>query len=477
MNLLEFIPSRNFYFIIISFFLGLVLAFGFEPFNVPFLPIFVIGFYFLLNEYSFKSYQSHYKIFFYNGLSFGFGFFLLSMYWVSNSILEFDAELFYIAPIIFIFLPAGLCLFFGSMQLVNAFLWSESNSKIYFFSSIWIIFEFLRSILFTGLPWNLIGYSWSWSISYSQSASILGIYGLGLLTVFCSVSIFIFLYNSKNKFYFFTAILILIILYLYGYLRVLNYHIEYTENNLRIVHTHFDQKDKWNKESIEQTAAIGSPNLITVFPETSLGFEASFPKNWVVGFVRKDQNNFFNSISYMGFTYDKKILVPFGEYIPLSRFFNIYYPNNSLFKNELTKGAYHQEFPLSISPLICYEVIFPTFVRNSLSNETNLLVNISNDGWFGNFSGPRQHFVHAQFRSIELGLPMVRSSNKGISGLIDPIGKIISFTNSSKIGYLDVKIPKKMNTTVYKKYGNLLTYFLIVLFFIIGYSIRSNIKK
>ena len=104
-------------------------------------------------------------------------------------------------------------------------------------------------------------------------------------------------------------------------------------------------------------------------------------------------------------------------------------------------------------------------------------MNISNDGWFGNFSGPRQHFVHAQFRSIELGLPMVRSSNKGISGLIDPIGQIISFTNSSKIGYLDVKIPKKMNTTVYKKYGNLLTYFLIVLFFIIGYSIRSNVKK
>ena len=79
-----------------------------------------------------------------------------------------------------------------------------------------------------------------------------------------------------------------------------------------------------------------------------------------------------------------------------------------------------QIFPSNILPLICYEVIFPSFVRKSISNNTDLLVNISNDGWFGNFSGPKQHFVHAQFRSIELGIPMVRSSNKGISGLISP---------------------------------------------------------
>ena len=100
------------------------------------------------------------------------------------------------------------------------------------------------------------------------------------------------------------------------------------------------------------------------------------------------------------------------------------------------------------------------------------MVNISNDGWFGNFSGPKQHFVHAQFRSIELGIPLVRSSNKGISGLVSPIGEILSLIDTSKTIYLDVKIPKKMETTVYREYGNFFTYFLIVLFFIIGYAIR-----
>ena len=143
----------------------------------------------------------------------------------------------------------------------------------------------------------------------------------------------------------------------------------------------------------------------------------------------------------------------------------------------MEKGRDNQLFSINITPLICYEVIFPSFVRNSISSSTNLLVNISNDGWFGTFSGPRQHFVHAQFRSIELGIPIVRSSNKGISGLIGPFGEIINTTNSDKIAFLDVRIPKKLETTIYREYGNLLTYFLIVLFFIIGYAIQSKQKK
>ena len=317
------------------------------------------------------------------------------------------------------------------MQLVNAF-WSASNSKIFYFSSIWIVFEFLRSFLFTGLPWNLIGYSWSWSLIYSQSASIFGTYGLGLLTIFCSVSIFAFLTKKESKLYFFSAITILTFLFLYGSNRIDNNQLVYSENKLRIVHTHLDQKDKWTKQSINKIIEMGSLDKITIFPETSLGFDSNRPKNWLVGHIRKDENNYFNSISYMGFTYDKKILVPFGEYFPFSNLINSLFPKNIFFKTELTKGKKNQIFPENISPLICYEVIFPSFVRDNVSSSTELLVNISNDGWFGKFSGPRQHFVHAQFRSIELGIPMVRSSNKGISGLISLIGKIINATDSSK---------------------------------------------
>ena len=474
MNLLEAIPPKKYYIFFLNFLLGLSLALSFEPFNIPFLSIFVIGFYFLLNDYVFVKFQSYHKIFFYNGIFFGFGFFLLSMYWVSNSIIELDSKLFYLAPVIFLTLPLFLSVFFGLMQLVNATYWSDSNSKLFYFSSIWIIFEFLRSILFTGLPWNLIGYSWSWSLSISQSASIIGVYGLGLLTVFCSVCIFSYIYNSKNKNFILISMTIIIFLYLYGQYRINNHEIVYTNQEVRIIHTYFDQKEKWNKDYIEQIASMGSLTTVTVFPETSLGYKTSRPNNWITGYIRKENNNYFNSIAYMEYTYDKKVLVPFGEYFPLSKFFKILFPENVFFKNELTKGDEDQSFYLNISPLICYEVIFPSFVRNSISDQTTLLVNISNDGWFGNFSGPKQHFAHARFRSIELGIPLIRSSNKGISGLIGPLGEIINTTNSNKISYLDVKIPKKLDTTYYKEYGNLLSYFLIVLFFIIGYAIRSK---
>ena len=297
MNLLEFIPPRKYYFFILNFLLGLSLAFSFEPFNVPFLSVFVIGIYFLLNDYTFYNSKNHYKIFFFNGLFFGFGFFLLSMYWVSNSILEFDSNLFYIAPIILIFFPLCLSIFFGVMQITNAFFWDKSNSKLFFFSAVWVIFEFLRSTLFTGLPWNLIGYSWSWSLSFSQTVSYLGIYGLGLLTVFCSVCIFAYLSNNKNKLYLLLASLILILIYLYGYNRINDYQIAYSEDKIRIVHTYFDQKEKWTSQSIEKTLAMGSPNLITVFPETSLGFEPSTSEHWISGYIRKYENNFYNSVS------------------------------------------------------------------------------------------------------------------------------------------------------------------------------------
>ncbi len=471
---LDFISPKKSYLFITNFLLGLILALSFEPFSIPFLSLFVIGLFFLLNDFVYKNLRNHYKIFFCNGLFFGFGFFLLSMYWVSNSILELDEKLIYISIIIFIFFPLSLSFFFGIMQTVNAFFWSESNSKIFYFSSTWIIFEYLRSILFTGLPWNLVGYSWSWSLKYIQSVSIFGTYGLGLLTVFCSVCIFTFLSNNKNKSHLITAILILFLLYLYGNFRVNNYTAVYSNNELRIVHTHLSQKDKWTNKSIDTIAAMGSPSLITVFPETSLGFDPNRPKNWIAGYIRKDEGRFYNSLNYMGYTYDKKILVPFGEYFPLSKLADVFFSENLFFKNELTGGNNDQIFSSNISPLICYEVIFPTFVRKSISKNTNLLVNISNDGWFGNVSGPRQHFVHAQFRSIELGIPMVRSSNKGISGLISPIGEILNTIVSSKTTYLDVKIPNKLNTTVYREYGNFFAYFLIVLFFIIGYANRNK---
>ena len=137
----------------------------------------------------------------------------------------------------------------------------------------------------------------------------------------------------------------------------------------------------------------------------------------------------------------------------------------------MKSGNNDQSFEKKITPLICYEAVFPNFVRNKINNETELLVNITNDAWFGTFSGPKQHFVHVLYRSVELGLPLARSSNMGISALINPIGLVDRMASSDKISFIDVEIPKKIDTTIYRQYGELMVYFLIVLFFIIGYAI------
>ena len=358
------------------------------------------------------------------------------------------------------------------MQLANLFLWSNLHSRIFYFSTLWTIFEFLRSILFTGFPWNLIGYSWSWSLEYSQIVSVIGIYGLGLITVFCSTCIVSPIIDRKFKFFFLSAILILLTIFIFGNYRLKNNIINFTNIDLRIVHTYFDQNEKWLINSFNQTASMGSKDFITIFPETSLIESDKWPKNWLYGYIRTNGNEYYNSINYMNYTYDKKLLVPFGEYFPLSRSLSKFLPENLFFLNSLSKGENKKIFYPEITPLICYEIIFPSYVRKNINEQTNLLVNVSNDAWFGEFSGPKQHFVHSRFRSIELGIPMVRSSNKGVSGLISSTGEIVHQINSQESAFLDVKIPKKLDSTFFRIYGNLLVYFLIVLFFIIGYAIN-----
>ena len=121
-------------------------------------------------------------------------------------------------------------------------------------------------------------YSWSWSLIYSQAVSILGIYGLGLLTVFCSVSTFAFLTNNKSKIYLLIALTILASLFFYGFVRVNDNQTVYSNNEVRIVHTHFDQQEKWTLQSIEQTAAMGSPDIMMYFQKRHLDLDQIDPK-------------------------------------------------------------------------------------------------------------------------------------------------------------------------------------------------------
>ena len=132
MSFLDINSSKKKYLFIISFLLGTSFSLSFEPFSIPFSALVVIGIFFSLNDYVFKNFARAGSTFFVNGILFGFGFFISSMYWVSNSILEFDDNLLYLIPIPLIILPIFLSLFIGLMQIINFYLWSTSNSRLFF---------------------------------------------------------------------------------------------------------------------------------------------------------------------------------------------------------------------------------------------------------------------------------------------------------------------------------------------------------
>ena len=464
------------YFYFSSFLLGVILSLGFDPYNIPFISLLVVGLLFKLNEQFFIKYNYSYQGFFLIGLTFGFGFFISSTYWISNALIVYGGNTKFLLPFSIVLLPLVLGFFYGVMQLFNCFFWNNSNAKIFYFTVFWIIFELLRSYLFTGLPWNLICYSWSWSTNFIQVLSLIGPYGLGAMSVFCSCAIFSIKKKQSNIIIAVLGIMILFLVNLYGSKRIENYKETYLDNfDVRIVGTYINQDKKWSESTRAIINEMLSENSLTIIPETMAGLKLLKGKNLLQGYLRNEGTKYYNSIDYNGSTYDKKHLVPFGEYIPFSNFINQtplskYFNTTSLSKGE-TKN-----FPSNIVPLIYYEGIFPNFVKLNRKIGAKLLVNITNDSWFGKKTGPKQHFTHVKFRAIEEGLPLIRSSNMGFSGLINPLGSIVSQVELESNSYVDVKIPRGVNT-FYSIYRYNIIYFLIALFWIFGYFTQILFNK
>ncbi|MDC3171737.1 apolipoprotein N-acyltransferase [Pelagibacteraceae bacterium] len=463
-------------FFFIAFILGIFLSLGFDPFNVPFTSLVIVGLFFKLNDKFYLIYQKSYKGFFSIGLAFGFGFFISSTYWISNALTVYGGMISYFLPLTIIVLPLVLGLFYGGMQILNCFLWDKTNAKIFYFSASWTIFEILRSFLFTGLPWNLISYSWSWSISFIQILSIVGPFGLGLISVLSSSAIFSLKLKLEEMILCSLGLLILISVFFYGNQRIISYNLtNISDEEIRIVGTHIEQKDKWSNSTRLIIKDLISDSKTTIIPETMSGTDLFRNENLLQGYLRKEGSNYFNSIAFKGHIYDKKHLVPFGEYVPFKNIIDNTFLSKFINTSSLMSGE-DKYFPTNIIPLICYEGIFPNIVAKNRKKGANLIVNITNDSWFGKNTGPRQHFTHIRFRAVEEGLPLIRSSNMGFSGMVDPFGKVVKAVESNTNSFIEIKILEGVDT-FYSKYRYKVVYFLIAILLIIGYLIQIYFKK
>ena len=453
---------------------GLLAALGQAPFSLPYLLLFalpLIGWLFLN--------QATAKRAFLTGWLAGCGYFALSMFWIVEPFFV-EPEVFgWMAPFALVFLAAGLALFWG-LSFSLAYL---ARGRIFFrllaLALMWTALEFVRSHIFTGFPWGLIGYVWSDTPMF-QYLAFIGPHGLGLMTLMLG---FLPLMASRNILiggaY---TILATGMLSLAAWYR-LPETVPLTDTTVRLIQPNAPQHLKWRADKVSMFfnralklthTDTGSRTDVVIWPETSIPFllgndtaaleaisDAAGPETQLLAGIRRRQDGrIYNSMLYLDgaggilAVYDKHHLVPFGEYIPfagvLSKFGlqGLAAEDGAGFQPGEGKRILGNDVLGTFLPLICYEAIFPGLVQIG-SQRPDWLLHITNDAWFGNYSGPFQHLVQIRARAIEQGLPVARSANTGVSAVIDPYGRIVDQIPLNTAGYLDVALPKAAPKTAY----------------------------
>ena len=492
-----------------AFLLGSSAVLAMPPYYVfPVLLIAFGGLLYLLNE------TNSYKKSFLIGYLFGFGFFSFGFLWVGNAVLIEPEKTGWLYPVIFFASGA----YFGLFAAVPAMLSHYMKSvflKIFTFAATWTIFEWIRGWFLTGFPWNPMGSALAFNPLFIQLAAVFGVYGLSFLTVlFCCLP-FAFLKGKKNFFVAFSLeIAIFSGILTFGFLR-LPVDIEFTHTKVRLVQPSIPQNLKWNKQAaesnfrqyVDMSIADGQDDVdFVIWGETAATFNPRFYAEYGEDYKKAVPNNGYlisgaidyeyafgdrlakNSMLVMDKTgeivgaYDKMHLVPFGEYIPFREYLPDFIRPIANIIGDFKRGETHNVIALpdkpSFSGLICYEIIFPSQVKDK-RNRPEWLALLTNDGWYGISMGPYQHLVAAEFRAVEEGLPIVRSANSGISAVIDTFGRVTAKIDLAKRGIVDAKIPRAILPTIYAEYGNLPIIIICLLILavcgIINEKIRVNV--
>ena len=483
----------------LSFLLGVLLAGAFPPVDLT--PLVLVSFPGLLwlDDGSRGPWASARL-----GYVFGLGFFTAGMYWIAAALLVDIAAFWWALPIAVLGVPAGFALFSAAMLLVTSLATTRLTlsplARVFVFAVAWSIADWLRGHILTGFPWNLAGYVWSGgfpgSLSVLQSVAGVGIYGLGFLTVLAAalpalygVSSLAPISAARRWAPGLLAVTLILVPGGLGALRLHRAPPATTGYWLRLVQPSIPQSLKWDPAAAEEnfrrlielsTAPAAHPLAAVLWPEAATPFlldrdplhrravAAVAPKGGYVmgGTLRTNPppgpvTHVWNSIEALDAAgeirarYDKAHLVPFGEYMPLAEWlpFNPITPGST----GLSAGPGPSTLSVpglpSLSPLVCYEVIFPGAATDP-SDRPSWLLNVTNDAWYGRSSGPYQHFAIARTRAVEEGLPLVRVANNGISGVIDAEGRVVARTHLNDVTYADIELPSAGRATPYGRIGD-----------------------
>jgi apolipoprotein N-acyltransferase len=425
------------------------------------------------------------------GFATGLVFFVGSLYWVASTVVNYGGLPWVVAAGVLLLLAGYLSIFIAGFGAVVAVVGQRGAAFVLSTAAAWVAFEFLRSHLFTGFPWNLLGHSQYQNLQFIQVAAVTGVYGISFVVAGVNAAIANVFVNPRGGGAGARSLVTgaLLVAGAIVYAVIDNPQIAPPTIRVALLQGNISQEIKWNpafeddtmrvygnltmaqagfrpdlavwpetavpfflrldprRSSIEQLAnRIGAPLLVGA-PDSEGDTEARYT---VSAFLVAPENGISQK-------YDKIHLVPFGEYVPLKKIL--------FFVNKLTEGAIGDFTPgneftvFSIPPgkfsvSISYEIYFPAEVRRFVRKGAEFLVNITNDAWYGQSAAPYQHMAMAIFRAVENRRYLVRAANTGVSAVVAPDGRILSRSGLFERTVVTETIAANSELTLYARYGD-----------------------
>ena len=409
------------------------------------------------------------------GLVFGFGYFAVALNWLVEPFFVDAATTGWMAPFALAAMSGGLALFW-------ALAWRAAfalKGGPLVWAALMALAELARAYLFTGFPWAMPAYAWI-NASVVQLASLIGPHGLNFV-LFLAAALLVQVFQTRWGYRVGLAVVVALSVF------PMPKPSDAPSDGplVRLIQPNAPQHEKWDPDKVEGffdrqialTSEAGNPDFV-IWPETSVPFaipyaepyfekmaEAAGEATVITGVQRLDGIRVHNAMAVLDHdgqvaqTYDKHHLVPFGEYLPFGEIAARFGLRGLAAEDGVGFAAGSGPKVLDIAglgnvlPLICYEVVFPQDLR--VDQRPDVLLQITNDAWFGSFSGPYQHLAQARMRAIEQGLPMIRVANTGVTAVIDAKGRVLDQLPLGQHGKLDTYLPASLDAPLYARTGDL----------------------
>ena len=454
--------------------------------------IFPFLFFLLIN----KKFQNKNKLFHFNsGIAYGIGMNFVVLIWIKEPFLiNQSTNNFSFLSYLLVFYCS---IYYGLSFLVISF-FKNNFSKLILIPILFVTSEILRENFAYGFPWITFALVHSGNTFTLNLIYYIGTYGLSYFTIliflFPASIIQIYKNNSSNfilKTYISTSLVVVLLSLILIFIRFENkINKEKLLLKTSMIQLNLSQIDRNNisaENRLKQIRKIINQNNsdLLIFAENEypylisdledLNFLTNYLKNnqsIIIGGTKKENSKFFNTLILLEKNkiqnFNKTILVPFGEFLPFRNY--LHFLDSIVGESDFTSGnnirLLKTSNNLNILPIICYEIIFLNDLLNLDNINSELLINITNDAWFGDLSGPYQHFYLSRMRTVEFNKPLIRVSNNGISAVIDNYGKIINYIPLNKRAVMNLKISIPHSLPNLKNYHSLILAFLFILFII-----------